>query len=52
MYVKALMKRGPGRKTADCLNGLCGEDLVHEIAVASREAERMRPSLGVANART
>ena len=52
MYVKAFTYLGPGRRMADCLNGLCSDDLVHEIAVASREAERMRLSLGVASART
>lgn len=47
----ALMYREPDRKTAAGRN-LPLSDLRHEIAVVSREAERMRSSVGVLSART
>lgn len=50
-YVIAFTYREPGRKTAAGRN-LPFSDLRHEIAVVSREAERMRSSVGVLSART
>lgn len=47
----AFTYREPGRKTAAGRN-LPLSDLCHEIAVVSREAERMRSSVGVLSART
>lgn len=34
------------------MNGASGDRFVHEIAVASRDAEIIKPSVGVARART
>ena len=42
MYVMALIYLEPARKTDPCANGASGEDLVHVIAVVSRDAESMR----------
>ena len=52
MYARELTKRVPGRRTAAWLKGAVGCDLDHVIAVASREAERIKSSLGETTART
>lgn len=52
MYATELIYRDPARRTEDGKNGVSIDVRCHEIAVESREAERIRVSVGEVKART